>query len=470
MKRIIAFLLTIVLIFVPSLRANCCDEEQSEDRIARVLFGNNVSKFEGSKGYEMLSAAVYICCEQYDTIGQAKLDYLKSQKVGKIPSIKKITIPQAALFSCTHNYWEYSSDKYKKQQDNRHTLLIRTVNKVFDFDNKGWFGSKTNTRDESFAQFLYYLHILSDYLADSPKETEIGFDLYDVPAYNGNSYIELNGNKPTIINTKPTGYSKLETNNGRAGTAFVEVSKDTIDAAGPRPSLPDPYGWNQQQYPDYINTDNGVLYNRCHLIAHAFDGNDTLNNLVIGTRYLNEGMGEFENKIENYIKDHPENHVLYKVTPIYVGDNLIPSGVQMEAYSVEDRGAGVSFNVYCYNVQPGIYINYSCGDTALNDTLYYDNKVIPFAIPNASDKNPDLIYELKTQITGFVTKKDSNYYSLVNEMDRIHNEALQVGTNGEKDAKVYEEKMVLIYELYNTLEQYIPLILKNENFFKNVFK
>ena len=107
------------------------------------------------------------------------------------------------------------------------------------------------------------------------------------------------------------------------------------------------------------------LYNRCHLIGWQLAGeNANKQNLITGTRYLNtEGMLPFENLVADYIKGNNKNHVLYRVTPIYNGNNLLASGVEMEAWSVEDNGQGICFNIYCYNVQPGITINYETGES-----------------------------------------------------------------------------------------------------------
>ena len=122
-----------------------------------------------------------------------------------------------------------------------------------------------------------------------------------------------------------------------------------------------PTGW---QTAKYDNVDGKYLYNRCHLIGYQLAGeNANVKNLITGTRYLNvEGMLPFENTVADYVKD-TGNHVLYRVTPVFDGDNLVASGVQMEAESVEDDGAGVKFNAYCYNVQPGIGIDYETGDS-----------------------------------------------------------------------------------------------------------
>ena len=124
-----------------------------------------------------------------------------------------------------------------------------------------------------------------------------------------------------------------------------------------------PSGWQTVKY-DCV--DGKYLYNRCHLIGYQLTAeNANKENLITGTRYLNvEGMLPFENLVADYVKE-TENHVLYRVTPIFEGDNLVASGVQMEAMSVEDKGEGVCFNVYCYNVQPGVAIDYATGDSWL---------------------------------------------------------------------------------------------------------
>lgn len=122
-----------------------------------------------------------------------------------------------------------------------------------------------------------------------------------------------------------------------------------------------PTGW---QTAKYDNVDGKYLYNRCHLIGYQLTAeNANKKNLITGTRYLNvNGMLPFENMVADYIKE-TNNHVLYRVTPVFIGDNLVASGVLMEAESVEDDGEGILFNVYCYNVQPGIVIDYATGDS-----------------------------------------------------------------------------------------------------------
>ena len=127
-----------------------------------------------------------------------------------------------------------------------------------------------------------------------------------------------------------------------------------------------PSGWHSVRYD---NVDGKSLYNRCHLIGWQLAGeNANEKNLITGTRYLNvDGMLPFENMVADYVKE-TDNHVLYRVTPIFNGNNLVASGVEMEAMSVEDRGEGILFHVYCYNVQPGITIDYATGDSYLTST------------------------------------------------------------------------------------------------------
>lgn len=194
--------------------------------------------------------------------------------------------------------------------------------------------------------------------------------LSNLPAYSGEAYVELNNNLPSFKTSDLTKkafekYSDLD-EPGRCGAAYANVCKETMPteergAIG----MIKPSGW---QTVKYDNVDGKYLYNRCHLIGFQLTGeNANEQNLITGTRYLNvEGMLPFENMVADYVES-TDNHVLYRVTPIFKGDNLLASGVQMEAYSVEDKGKGVCFNVYCYNVQPGITIDYSDGSSKLSD-------------------------------------------------------------------------------------------------------
>lgn len=192
-------------------------------------------------------------------------------------------------------------------------------------------------------------------------------ELKDVPAYSGEPYVELNGNEPEFSdkekqNTKAfEKYSPLDYL-GRCGVAYANICKE-IQPTEKRGEIGSvrPSGWQTVKYNDLI--DGNYLYNRCHLIGYQLAGeNANERNLITGTRYLNvQGMLPFENMVDDYV-DETGNHVLYKVTPIFEGNNLVASGVQMQAWSVEDQGRGICFNVYCYNVQPQITIDYATGD------------------------------------------------------------------------------------------------------------
>ena len=209
-----------------------------------------------------------------------------------------------------------------------------------------------------------YQYILPSYAyKDNSNNTS---DVISIPSYDNEPYKEVNNNKPTFTDsekelTEKEEYSDLDSL-GRVGVAFALVSKSTMPTTK-RGSIGmiKPAGWHTVKY-DFV--DGKYLYNRCHLIAHQLTGqNANPKNLMTCTRSMNvDGMLPFENKVANYIKE-TNNHVLYRVTPIYEDENLLASGVEMEAWSVEDNGKGVCFNVYCYNVQPGIAIDYATGES-----------------------------------------------------------------------------------------------------------
>lgn len=197
------------------------------------------------------------------------------------------------------------------------------------------------------------------------NDRSIPVDIKDVPKYRGIPYVEINDNKPSFSDKdkdRVEEYSKLD-KLGRCGPAFANVGKELMPT-GPRESIRDvrPSGWHTVKYDDII--EDRYLYNRCHLIAFMLAGeNANERNLITGTRYFNvEGMLPFEIQVADYVKS-TGNHVLYRVRPIFKGNDLVALGVQMEAQSVEDGGEGISFNVYCYNVQPGIRINYKDGSS-----------------------------------------------------------------------------------------------------------
>lgn len=204
-------------------------------------------------------------------------------------------------------------------------------------------------------------------LAEAHIDTALeAFASETIPEYSGNPYVELNGNVPYFTDEELSTtafelYSELDSL-GRCGAGYANICKEIMPTEE-RGSIGmvKPTGWHTVKY-DCI-TDR-YLYNRCHLIGYQLAGeNANEKNLITGTRYLNvDGMLPFENEVADYVND-TDNHVLYRVTPVFSGDNLLASGVIIEAKSVEDNGAGVQFNVYCYNVQPGISIDYIEGQS-----------------------------------------------------------------------------------------------------------
>lgn len=212
-----------------------------------------------------------------------------------------------------------------------------------------------------------YQYILPSYAyKDNSNNTS---DVISIPIYDNEPYKEVNNNKPTFTDsekelTEKEEYSDLDSL-GRVGVAFALVSKSTMPTTK-RGSIGmiKPAGWHTVKY-DFV--DGKYLYNRCHLIAHQLTGqNANPKNLMTCTRSMNvDGMLPFENKVANYIKE-TNNHVLYRVTPVFDGDNLVANGAYMEAYSIEDKGK-LSFNVYVYNVQKGVTIDYKTGESKLEE-------------------------------------------------------------------------------------------------------
>lgn len=192
--------------------------------------------------------------------------------------------------------------------------------------------------------------------------------LDEIPEYRGEPYVEINGNRPDFSqedrNTEAfEAYSSLDSL-GRCGTAFANVGQELMPR-GERENISQihPTGWQHVEY-DFV--DGESLYNRCHLIAHQLTGeNANERNLITGTRYMNtEGMLPFEEMVGDYVREE-DGHVLYRVTPVFEGSDLVARGVEMEGYSVEDQGESVSFHIFAYNVQPGVEIDYATGDNWL---------------------------------------------------------------------------------------------------------
>lgn len=227
---------------------------------------------------------------------------------------------------------------------------------------------------------------------ESSAPTEIttasSFSLSDVPAYSGKAYTSVNGNVPyftaaELTTTSFETYSDLDTL-GRCGVTYACIGQDLMPTKE-RGSIGmvKPTGWHTVRYDDLV--DGKYLYNRCHLIGYQLTGeNANTQNLITGTRYLNiEGMLPFENMVADYIQE-TNNHVLYRVTPIFEGNNLLANGVLMEGYSVEDKGAGVSYCAFAYNVQPGIEIDYATGESKLADGAQQEEQKTATVTPTPS--------------------------------------------------------------------------------------
>lgn len=203
--------------------------------------------------------------------------------------------------------------------------------------------------------------------AASVEETAVSME--HLPPYADCPWVAINNNIPefdeSLFTTESSEFYNELDQLGRCGACFANIGQDLMPTE-PRGSIREvhPSGWWQESY-DFV--EGGVLYNRCHLIGFQLTGeNANDHNLITGTRYLNtEGMLPFEEMVAKYIKT-TGNHVLYRVTPVFEGSDLVAKGVHMEAMSVEDRGEGVCFNVYCYNVQPGVTIDYATGESRLS--------------------------------------------------------------------------------------------------------
>lgn len=196
------------------------------------------------------------------------------------------------------------------------------------------------------------------------------YDINSIPTYRGYNYVYINNNIPEfndeLKNTTSFEYYSDLDDLGRCGIAISNIGIDLMPTTE-RESIASikPSGWHTIRYDDLI--EDKYLYNRCHLIAFQLTGeNANSKNLITCTRQMNLNMIPFENKVANYIRK-THNHVLYRVTPIYDGTNLVVNGVQIEGYSIEDKGKGIKFNVFLYNVQEGININYTDGSSKRDD-------------------------------------------------------------------------------------------------------
>ena len=220
--------------------------------------------------------------------------------------------------------------------------------------------------------------------------------LDEIPEFSGEPYVVINNNQPDFDTSSLDTiafeeYSDLDSL-GRCGVATANIGKEIMPTEK-RGNISNvkPSGWINKEY-DKELVDGRYIYNRCHLIGYQLTGeNDNEKNLITGTRYMNvEGMLPFENMVADYI-DETDNHVMYRITPIYDGDNLVASGVQMEAYSVEDNGEGICFNVYVYNNQPEITIDYATGDNWLSTETPANYDTSQDSLDNTSNNTAEYI-------------------------------------------------------------------------------
>ncbi len=243
------------------------------------------------------------------------------------------------------------------------------------------------------------------------------YELDSIPSYTDEPYVLLQENVPDFDSSDFTTqafetYAPLDELD-RCGVAYANICTELMPTEE-RGSIGQvkPSGWHTVTYD---NVDGRYLYNRCHLIGFQLAGeNANEQNLITGTRYMNvEGMLPFENQVADYVEE-TENHVLYRVTPIFQGDNLVASGVQMEAWSVEDQGEGVCFNVYVYNVQPGITIDYATGESWLEGSVSPSENVSIHYVLNTSSKKFHL-----PECSGVRDIKESNRQDYQGNRDQL---------------------------------------------------
>jgi len=261
--------------------------------------------------------------------------------------------------------------------NNRTMLPIRFVSENFGFG-VSWDGKE---------------RIVTIVKKTEPLPENYVFDAGDVPEFFGSPYASVNSNVPLFDENELKDesfeyYSELDYL-GRCGECVASISEDIMptEDRGNISSVK-PTGW---QSITYDNVDGKYLYNRCHLLGFQLTGeNANKKNLITGTRYLNvDGMLPFEDMIDDYV-EATDNHVMYRVTPVFEGNNLVASGVLLEAYSVEDNGEGLSFCVYCYNVQPGVEINYADGTSKgahkITETVEQNNTSTAYFVLNINSK------------------------------------------------------------------------------------
>jgi len=249
-------------------------------------------------------------------------------------------------------------------------------------------------------------------------KSEPPISLESIPEFDGKTpFVKINDGVPYFTDSDMTTksyekYAELDSL-GRCGVTIACIGKDIMPTED-RGSIGvvKPSGWHTVKY-DIV--DGKYLYNRCHLIGYQLTGeNANRENLITGTRYMNvDGMLPFENMVADYVKE-TENHVLYRVTPIFKGSNLVAHGVLIEAKSVEDNGEGIEFCVYVYNNQPGIIIDYRNGESKLDDGTKFPE--------SAPEENPDNIPETDSDNTTDESPKEEKTYIINKNSKKVHSE------------------------------------------------
>lgn len=260
-------------------------------------------------------------------------------------------------------------------------------------------------------------------LAYFGEKREAPISLEEIPPYSGEPYVEIQNGVPFFEESDWTTdsfetYSELDAL-GRCAVAYANICPELMPTE-PRGSIGSvkPSGWHTIRYNGLV--EGNYLYNRCHLIGYQLAGeNANPKNLITGTRYLNTiGMLPFENMVDDYVEE-TGNHVLYRVTPMFEGENLVASGVLMEAYSVEDSGAGLQFCVYCYNVQPGIEIDYVTGESWLSGEETRTPQTDADVMPEESPEQPqDAVEEIPESIPEETVDKSKDQHESVAEEKR----------------------------------------------------
>ena len=475
--RLFTAVLAVCIFLAGKTTVFACDPEVSEIYVSEVLFGADAKDGSARESTKLLTAALYLACEQCDGKGEAQLA-LVNQSLRENWSLSDLNLSEKEAYKCAHTAWAaaYSDSKIK---DSRKDLLRKAVNHLFDF---GILGNIFYDRGKcnSFAAFLYDLHILTDYLANDPQESEISFKDYAIEFYHGDPYVILADNMPEYSDREKQGLDVKEGYAGfdalgRPGSACIIINSADLDRIGPREriNMINPPGWNKDSYLGIVDDDLGKLYQRSHLIAHGLGGPDRDINLITGTQYFNQvGMTIHENDAIAYIRE-TGNSVVYRVTPIYEGNNGVAAGVQMEMYSVEDKGKGLCRNVYCYNIQPGISLDYATGDSKLLDCMHDNADVIPFAYYSQNQPGADLISEIRKHLEMLFASQSGSetYKTMMNALKLIEENARIIAmSTGKNKSHIYKKLKEYEFECFNVLRENVPLLLRQERFFASAYR